>query len=127
MHHASVWGAHIRVAGLVHRPVASLYVRVLVLCICLAGWCLPACAEGQNDLAPASQTDRLGAAPSVHLATPHHVRVRRLSSDIIMQPRAVNNVKVVLNLTSEKISSRNPLDPPSQNIATLRIKWHIGP
>ena len=62
-----------------------------------------------------------------YLATPHHVRVRRLSSDIIMQPRAVNNVKVVLNLTSEKISSRNPLDPPSQNIATLRIKWHIGP
>ena len=37
-----------------------------------------------------------------YLATPHHVRVRRLSSDIIMQPRAVNNVKVVLNLTSEK-------------------------
>ena len=29
---------------------------------------MPACAEGQNDLAPASQTDRLGAAPSVHLA-----------------------------------------------------------
>ena len=62
-------GTHIRVAGLVHRPVASMYVRVLVLCICLAGWCLPACAEGQNDLAPASQTDRLGAAPSVHLAS----------------------------------------------------------
>ena len=29
---------------------------------------MPACAEGQNDLAPASQTDRLGAAPSDHLA-----------------------------------------------------------
>ncbi|MGC6497753.1 MAG: hypothetical protein ACON4I_07575 [Candidatus Puniceispirillaceae bacterium] len=62
-----------------------------------------------------------------YLATPHRVRIRRFSSDIIMQPHAVNNVKVVLNLTSEKISSRNPLDLPSQNIATLRIKWHLGP
>lgn len=61
-----------------------------------------------------------------YLATPHRIRTRRQTADVILQLFGLDNVKVVLNLTNEKVSSRDPLDAPSQKTATLYVKWRIG-
>ena len=61
-----------------------------------------------------------------YLATPHRIRTRRQTADVILQLFGLDNVKVVLNFTNEKVSSRDPLDAPSQKTATLNVKWRIG-
>jgi hypothetical protein len=57
---------------------------------------------------------------------PHSVRTRHLTLDAIFVPPKNKNVKVVVTLAREKISSPDPVDLKSQQTATLRIIWSIA-